>query len=78
LDDGFERTQGLFYVRFGKEYAICGCWDCEALSSALENAVCSLDGQPDMDKIAKEVNSDVAFYKAAEFRRNKKGLPIRE
>jgi len=79
LDDGFERTQNLFYVRFGKEYTICGCWDCESLLSALENPVCGANGQPDMDEIAKKVNSDVTYYRLVEVhRREKKPLPVRE
>ena len=79
LDDGFERTQNFFYVRFGKEYTICGCWDCEALLSALENPVYGANGQPDMDEIVKKVNSDVTYYRLVElYRRKKSPLPVRE
>lgn len=79
LDDGFERTRGLFHVCFGKEYPICGCWDCEALLSALECKESDDDAQLDLDTMVKKIVADVAYYRAVELaRRAKKPLPLRE
>lgn len=29
LNGGMEATKRLFRVRFGQEYSVCHCWDCE-------------------------------------------------
>jgi hypothetical protein len=74
LNTGMQDTQGLYRMRFGREYHTCGCWDCEALQSAVEEA----GKEPDWENIAKQVSEDVAYYRAVEVaRRTQKPLPIR-
>jgi hypothetical protein len=74
LDTGLKGTKSLYRIRFGQEYHICGCWDCEALQSAIEEA----GKKPDWEGIAKQVGEDVAYYRAVEVaRRTKKCIPIR-
>ena len=78
LGDGFEETRTLYHLRFGREYRVCGCWDCEALLSALEDARSSTGPPEDMEEIAKNVAAAVEYYKKVELaRRNGKGLPAR-
>lgn len=77
LDDGFDKTKRLFRVHFGKEYKVCGCWDCEALLSALEHPEKDQDGIIKMESIVKDVADEVAYYRAIETaRRKKQPLPI--
>lgn len=79
LEDGFANTKALFQVRFGKSYPICGCWDCEALLSALESPVLDVKGEPDMEKIAQSVHYEVAYHRAVELaRRRKSPFPVHE
>jgi hypothetical protein len=79
LDTGFDTTRGMYQIRFAEEYRICGCWDCEALLSKLEAATLAQDDTPDMEAMAKEVISDVTYYRCVEhLRRKKKALPVRE
>ena len=74
LDTGLKDTKSLYRMRFGREYHICGCWDCEALQSAIEEA----GKKPDWEGIAQQVGGDVAYYRAVEVaRRTKKPIPIR-
>jgi hypothetical protein len=74
LDTGFQDTKNLYRIRFGKEYHTCGCWDCEALQSAVEEA--GKDG--DLVQIAQRVGADVAYYRAVEVsRRTNKPIPIK-
>jgi hypothetical protein len=77
LAGGMEKTKQLFRIRFGQEYLICNCWDCEAALSA----VIMLDrdrDSPDMGVIAHQVSQDVAYYRAVEIaRRAGQPLPVR-
>lgn len=76
LDEGFERTRGLYLVKFGREYRVCGCWDCEALLSALQTARTD-GGAPAEKDIMHKVCSEVSYYRSVEIaRRNKQPLPI--
>lgn len=78
LEDGYGTTRRLFRLRFGGEYRNCGCWDCEALLSALEDAVTAGAGAPDMAAIAKRVDDEVTYYRTVEVsRRKKRPLPLR-
>lgn len=74
LDTGFEETKNLYRIRFGKEYQICGCWDCEMLQSAIEKA----GKHANLGQIAQRVGADVAYYRAIEVaRRTKKPIPVK-
>ncbi|KAK6359961.1 hypothetical protein TWF696_001084 [Orbilia brochopaga] len=76
LDDGFTRTKELYRIRFGQEYNVCTCWDCEALLSAAENA---WDPDKDIDEsaIAKTVHEQLAYHRAAEVARRKAPPDVR-
>ncbi|ERF76412.1 hypothetical protein EPUS_06970 [Endocarpon pusillum Z07020] len=90
LSGGFARTTALFRVHFAAEYPICGCWDCEALLSALVGEGRQREGdageddnddaqQPALDTVVEKVAADVAYHRAVELaRRAKKPLPVRE
>jgi hypothetical protein len=67
LGDGFE-TRKLWRIYYGKEYRICGCWDCEALTSAIEKA----SSEAELETIATRVEMDVRFHRIVELRRRKK------
>ena len=74
LDDGMARTENLYRVRFGDKYAICNCWECEALASAMEEA--ENDPNFDVDSLVMTVSTDVENYRLAEAaRRNRKPAP---
>lgn len=78
LSGGMETTKKLFRVRFGQEYSVCQCWDCEAALSAVSAS--KQEGKPrtDMDSITAEILEDVAYYRAVELaRRAGKPLPVR-
>ena len=76
LDTGMEETKKLYRMRFGREYHICVCWDCEALLEAVEKAGKGKD--MDWEAVAERVSGDVAFYRAVEVARmTGKPVPIR-
>ena len=75
LSDGFNRTRTWYYVRFGKEYAICGCWDCEALLTRLEAMGEKGNEGPNFKQIAEEVQQEVQYYRALEIHRQKSNPP---
>ncbi|KAI9779637.1 MAG: hypothetical protein M1839_007302 [Geoglossum umbratile] len=80
LDEGMEKTKNLFRVRFGKEYAVCNCWDCEALLDAVERRNEGTDNgtASDFKLAAEQVADGVMFYRAVEVaRRAGKPLPTR-
>jgi len=77
LDTGLKETRNLYRVRFGQEYLICGCWDCEALLSAVERSEKQSEEERDLESLAKEVGADVAYYRAVEVaRRKKEPIPV--
>lgn len=84
LDNGMEKTRQLFRMRFGHEYLICHCWDCEAALSAVEAAEDKIRSGPkqdetDMKAIAHEVLMDVTYHRAVELARRKgEPLPVRD
>lgn len=74
LDTGLTDTKTLYRIRFGKEYHVCGCWECEMLQSVVED----MENFLNWEDVAKQVSEDVAYYRAVEVaRRAKKPLPIR-
>ncbi|KAI9768917.1 MAG: hypothetical protein M1840_004513 [Geoglossum simile] len=77
LDSGLDKTEQLFRIRFGKEYFVCNCWDCEAILSSVTGPSRNGEAQPDMDAVAQKVSDEIVYYKAVELaRRAKKPLPI--
>ena len=74
LDDGMAATEKLWRVRFGEEYRVCQCWDCEALRSAPEMG----PGEEADEAVLDQIMADVRFHRAVELaRRNGKPLPAR-
>jgi hypothetical protein len=71
LDTGFEETKNLYRIHFGQDYQICGCWDCEALLSAVEMADEDADDEAALEVIVKRVKKDVAYYRTVEAARRK-------
>ncbi|CAH0057602.1 unnamed protein product [Clonostachys solani] len=77
LSSGFDRTAGLYMKHFGKNYSICGCWECELLTSKMGQVVISGE-EIDMDRVVQEIKDEMLYYRAVEVkRREKKPLPIR-
>lgn len=74
LDTALTDTKTIYRMRFGQEYQVCGCWDCETLQSAVEN----MGKDALWEDVAKQVSDDVAYYRVVEVARRKKGpIPIR-
>ncbi|KAG4254147.1 hypothetical protein BFJ72_g9027 [Fusarium proliferatum] len=82
---GNDETQTLYRIRFGEEYTVCLCWECQAIMSAVED---STDGDEYfgespvsgfVNTLADKVLADVQFYRAVESarRRNHVKLPVR-
>lgn len=69
LDHGLSRTKALYRMRFGQEYQVCNCWDCEALLSAVTSH--SAEAQPDSKAIADQVYDAVCYHRAVEIARRK-------
>lgn len=78
LGDGMEETRDLYRIRFGKEYSICLCWDCEATLSAGEKLKLGLAGhESSVKRCAELVSMQVTFYRVVEdARRADKPLPV--
>jgi hypothetical protein len=78
LDTGFEETKNLYRIHFGQDYSVCGCWDCEALLSAMEKSEGTSGSEMALEKIATQVSADVAYYRAVEAARRKgEAIPLR-
>ncbi|KAG5778859.1 hypothetical protein H9Q73_007482 [Fusarium xylarioides] len=82
---GNDETQTLYRIRFGEEYTVCLCWECQAIMSAVED---SADGDEFLGEVpvsgfaetlADKILADVQFYRAVESarRRNHVKLPVR-
>lgn len=71
-------AERLFLIRFGHQYCICLCWECEAIASALEETDVDDDGP--LDTLAIRVRSDVESYRSIELarRRGQSRLPLRD
>lgn len=72
LGDGFAISKKYFRMHFGMTYRVCGCWDCEALLSALEKATEGNSGQIDMAAIAQATGRKVAMHRTLEVLHRKK------
>lgn len=79
LDDGMKTTKGLFRTRFGQEYVVCHCWDCELVLSAI-SACTQEDTTPtDMTSIIRDVSKTVAYHREVELARRARQLtPVLE
>lgn len=76
LVNGMEKTKQLFRIRFGQEYLVCCCWDCQAILSEVE--ALERPGIPvtEITTVSQTVATNVAFYRAVEIaRRAHKPLP---
>lgn len=72
LGHGADETRHLFRTRFGQEYSVCLCWDCEMLTTAMEKADEEGDllvDDCDMAKIAKQVGKYVGYFRSEELSR---------
>lgn len=78
LDDGMEKTRQLYRIRFGKEYSVCLCWDCEAtLSTAAKLSQDQVNDKSSVEECAERVSMLVTFYRDVEkARRDNKALPV--
>lgn len=82
LDTAMTRTAQLWQIRFGQEYDVCHCWDCEALLSAAieieehqqEKWKFSTEGV-NTDTIAQTVADYVTYYRYMEVAR-RLGKPL--
>lgn len=81
---GNDETQSLYYTRFGLEYSVCLCWECQAIMSAVEDS--EKDGSLEKSNssdvaqdLTDKVLEDINYYRAVESARRKNHikLPIR-
>ncbi|KAM0499709.1 hypothetical protein ACHAP8_005316 [Fusarium lateritium] len=84
LDVGSDETQTIYRTRFGLEYHACLCWECQAITSAVDDS--ERDGCLEEQRsstfakdLADKVMADVEYHRAVESarRRNHVKLPIR-
>ncbi|KAF4454681.1 hypothetical protein F53441_2759 [Fusarium austroafricanum] len=85
LAAGNDETQTLYRIRFGEEYTICLCWECQAITSAVEASdgdgfLGDLPTSDVAEDLADKILGDVKYYRSVEAarRRNHVKLPIRE
>ncbi|CAJ0550624.1 Ff.00g105540.m01.CDS01 [Fusarium sp. VM40] len=82
---GNDETQNLYRIRFGLEYSVCLCWECQAVMSAVEDS----DRDGDVEEMRSEgfegnladrILEDVKYFRSVESarRRNHVKLPVRE
>ncbi|KAH6952682.1 hypothetical protein DER45DRAFT_355630 [Fusarium avenaceum] len=82
---GNDETQNLYRIRFGLEYSVCLCWECQAVMSAVEDS----DRDGDVEEmrpegfegnLADRILEDVKYFRSVESarRRNHVKLPVRE
>lgn len=62
--DGFGEIRKLWRIYYGKEYRICGCWDCEVLILVIEKVLFEVE----FEMIVIWVEMDVRFYWIVELR----------
>jgi hypothetical protein len=77
LSDGFAASRKYFRIQYGREYRVCGCWDCEALVDATEG-IAGAEHEPgelDMAEIARSVEETVRYYRAVQ-RARTAGKPL--
>ena len=79
LSGGMETTKRLFRIRFGQDYLVCHCWDCEATLSAISASKQEDKARTDMTAITSGILEDLAYHRAVELaRRAGKPLPVRD
>jgi hypothetical protein len=66
LSDGFATSRKYYRIQYGREYKVCGCWDCEALLDAMEDVEAAEPEGVDMAQIARSVEERVKYYRAVE------------
>jgi hypothetical protein len=83
LDAGSDETQTLYRTRFGLEYSVCLCWECQTITSAVEDSdkdgyLVELRGSSFSEDLTRQVMADIEYYRAVESarRRNHVKLPI--
>ena len=78
LGDGMEKTTKLFRIRFGQEYSVCLCWDCEAALSEVKKIEPDKMTEERIQSAVERVSLLVAFYRQVEVARrgNKPYVPV--
>ncbi|KAH7312485.1 hypothetical protein B0I35DRAFT_437119 [Stachybotrys elegans] len=82
LREGFDFSQSLWHVHLGTEYRVCGCWDCEALLSAVDDLQAKEEAgvatnMEDVTNLSLEVQKVVTYYRAVEVSvRAQRRLPV--
>lgn len=69
LSAGRRLTSDLYSMVYGEQYNVCGCWECQALITEMENPALATDRTPDIDARAKGVERRVSYYHAVEVSR---------
>ncbi|KAJ4011310.1 hypothetical protein NW752_007153 [Fusarium irregulare] len=82
---GNDETQILYRTRFGLEYSVCLCWECQTITSAVEDSdkddyLVESRGDSFADDLTRQVMADIEYHRAVESarRRNHVKLPIRD
>ncbi|KAM0249759.1 hypothetical protein ACHAP5_002628 [Fusarium lateritium] len=81
---GNDETHNIYRIRFGLEYSVCLCWECQAVMSAVEDS----DRYGDLEEVrpggfeeslADRILEDVEYHRSVESarRRNHVKLPVR-
>lgn len=73
LHGGMEETQKLFRLRFGQEYSLCLCWDCEMTLTMLEKLDKSeaLFQTDNVASVVEHVQKHVDYHRSVELTRRK-------
>lgn len=74
LGVGYERTRENWRVRFVEEYAVCGCWDCEAVIEAMEGMEDRDEGTEEEKRLEESISraaEEVKLYRQAEAERRR-------
>lgn len=82
---GNDETQTLYRTRFGLDYSVCLCWECQTITSAVEDSnqdgyLVESRGDSFAEDLTRQVMADIEYYRAVESarRRNHVKLPIRD
>ncbi|KAL2004955.1 hypothetical protein VTN00DRAFT_2805 [Thermoascus crustaceus] len=78
LRSGMNTTRDLYRIRFGQEYVLCHCWDCETVLSMVGRLMRDGGDPEELDLISRRVEYEVTYNRAVELvRRQKKPLQVR-
>ncbi|KAM0561292.1 hypothetical protein ACHAPJ_003171 [Fusarium lateritium] len=84
LATGNDETQALYRIRFGQDYHVCLCWECQAIMSAVEESdedglLVESESSSFSKDLANRLLAKVEYYRAVEAarRRNHVKLPLR-